>query len=280
MVVSARRDFEAGLLEQVDAAYNFARWAVGCAEEAEKVTVEVMLQALRGPTPRKGGLRAWLLNGMRLATLKMPQVVRVVMDSREADTFADLLVPSRKMSSIGARAAGMELGPSEVEKLRRATAGLPFEQREVVLLRDTEELSYREIAAILNISRQSMMLRLWEARDVLGLSLRGSVNAMTETISPAVADESARKISTRNVAEHAGGAQALIDSYIDAEVDIGTAAAFVEHIAHCRECAARLLERSKLVQQIHSVTVCSAPERLRNLIKAYWTLETKRNRSN
>jgi RNA polymerase sigma-70 factor, ECF subfamily len=257
VVTGAERDFESGLLDQIDAAYSFARWTVGHPAEAERVTSEVVLQALRNPPSRRNSLRGWLLNEIRVAAVgRQRDSPQVAAGNNQKQTFFDLLVPPGMNSSIAARAAGIDLQPAEVELLRRATAELPLEKREVIVLRDTQELSYREIATILGIPRGTMMSRLWRARDALGVSLRGPRN------NPVIHD----------------GAPALIDSYIDSEIDIATAAAFVEHVAHCHDCAKQLLERSRLVQQIHNVTVCRAPERLRKVIKVHWRVETQRNR--
>jgi len=59
----------------------------------------------------------------------------------------------------------------------------------------------------------------------------------------------------------------LIDAYIDAELDIGAAVTFAQHVAGCAQCANRLLHRSRLVQHVRLVAVCQAPEELRKRLR-------------
>jgi DNA-directed RNA polymerase specialized sigma24 family protein len=261
-VTNAKRDLETNLLDQLDGVYNFARWVVGHPADAERVTVEVMLQTLRNHPHLAGTLKTWLLNEMRIASIRQLRSNSLHGATGGqlqpgAQTFVDLVVPPRAKSSIGARATGTELSASEVEMLRRTIAELSLEHREVILLRDTEQLSYRDTTGILGVSQATMMTRLWRARDAVALGFLGT--------KPPLAPEHE-------------GAPALIDSYIDAEVDIVSAAAFVEHVAHCRDCAGRLLDRNRLVQQIRSVTACCAPARLRGLVQAYSSVEMQRRR--
>lgn len=250
----AKRDLYAVLLDQIDAAYNFARWALGHPAVAESVIEDVIVEGVRTRTACRGtSARTWVLREVRSAILRQR-------GSDPAHPFADFIIPSQVVSSIGARAAGMELPQSTVELLRRAVADLCLEQREMVLLRDTEGLAYREIAALTALPQSTIMSRLWQARDALESSLDGPCELTTAH------DE----------------ALALIDAYIDSEVDISTAATFVQHIAVCPECAQRLLSRSRLVQHIRNVTVCPAPESFRKRMRLRLSSETSgvQSRSN
>ena len=237
---SAKRERATLLLDQIDSAYNFARWALGHPKLAERVIENVISADVRARAPPAGNgtnTRTWLLREIRLAALRQPGY-------EVAPTFTDLVIPP-EASGIGARAAGRTLEQSAVEHLRRAVADLSLEQREVVLLRDTEGLTYREIAALTALPQSTVVSRLWRARDVLESFLyrAGPVTAQHHQ------------------------APGLIDAYIDAEVDISAAATFVQHIAGCPDCAHRLLSRSRLVQQIRDVTRCRAPENLRMRIQ-------------
>jgi RNA polymerase sigma factor (sigma-70 family) len=250
-ISSAKRELDTVLLHQIDAAYTFVRWAVADPQVAEEVIDEVITRIpryLEGLGAGNG--RVWILRMVRNAVLdrlhsNCPSAGRS--GPCESPAFDDLVAPPQPGSNIGARAAGLELQHSEVEVLRRAVADLSLEQREVVLLRDTTGLSYRDITAILAIPTGTMISRLWRARDTL--QVRGG--------------------NSDGLAMEHEDAPALIDAYVDAEVDIGTAAAFVQHIARCPDCAKRLLNRSRLVQHIRSVTLCRAPDALRSRVQQW-----------
>jgi DNA-directed RNA polymerase specialized sigma24 family protein len=237
-ITSTKRELDTVLLQQIDAAYTFARWALGHPVIAESVIADLMVSSHDTQAAHRASARARVLREVWLAAQRQPEC-------NAAQSFADLVVPARVASNIGARAAGIELQPAAVDSLRRAVAGLALEQREVVLLRDTEGMSYRETAALLGLPRSTMVSRLRQARDAL---------------------ESALEDSRELTPDH-DEAPALIDAYIDADVDIDTAAAFVQHIARCRVCAQRLLNRSRLVQHIRNVTMCRAPASLRKQIQ-------------
>jgi RNA polymerase sigma-70 factor (ECF subfamily) len=242
VVTRAKRELDTVLLQQIDSAYNFARWAMGHPAAAENVVEDLMTGTQRTQTGHRGTRgRAWVLQEVRIVALRR---LGAASCADPDQTFADLAIPAKVCSSIGARAAGIELQPSAVELLRRAVAGLSLEHREIVLLRDTEGLSYREIAGMTGLPQSALMARLSRARDTLEACLADPPAASTHE-----------------------GMLELIDAYVDAEVDIDTAVAFVQHIATCRDCACRVLNRSRLVQQIRSVTTCRAPDGLRKRIQ-------------
>ena len=241
VISSTKREMDAVLLHQIDAAYNFARWAVGHPGDAEEV-VEDAIARVPQKYLRAGSARVWVLRMVRTAALDRIQSVcrSAAPIPCEPGGFSDLIVP-QSSSTIGARAAGLELSHAEVETLRRAIADLALEQREVLLLKHTEGLPYRDIGTILAVAPATMMSRLWRARDTLQVRLGGApASSKDHEKSPTV-----------------------MDAYIDGEVDIDTAATFVQHVAQCRDCASRLLKRSRLVQHIRSVTMCRAPDELR-----------------
>jgi len=237
------------LLHEIDAAYTFARWSIGSPDRAAAAIQDATIRVLQYPQdcydghPRAGVLR--LVRSVVLNQIQSPGNPGRSLHELQPDAFGDLITPNS--FSIGARAAGVDLEPGEIEALRRGIADLGLEQREAVVLRDTQGLSYREIAAVLTIPLRTMVMRLSEARDALQGPLRYSCS---------------------RAASH-DRAPALIDAYIDAEIDIATAAAFVQHIAACRDCAIHLLNRSRLVQQIRTATQCCAPSELCRWMKLH-----------
>jgi RNA polymerase sigma factor (sigma-70 family) len=243
VISNAKRELDAVLLHLIDGAYTYARWAVGDPVEAERVVQNALTRVERSPKDLRGGsARVYVLRMVRTTVLDRIQSVSGNSSPLPSDprSFSDLTVPSQPGSNIGARAAGIALQQSDIKTLRTAIADLSLEQREVVLLRDTEGLSYRDIAAILVVSPSAITSRLWRARDRLQLCF-GAAHASS--------------------ADHERS-PTLMDAYIDAEIDIDTAATFVQHIAQCRHCTSRLLIRSRLVQHIRNVTQCRAPDEL------------------
>jgi len=166
---SLRNDsFEAVVLPHLDAAYNLARWLLRDKAAAEDVSQEAMLRALTYfPSFRGVNPRAWLLQIVRntaYGSLKLAHDTRLVpLASSAADTEGfGLDLPSGEddpeTSLIKSR---------DRCRVRRLIAGLPVELREVLVLRELEELSYKEIAEVTQTPLGTVMSRLWRARREL-----------------------------------------------------------------------------------------------------------------
>ena len=166
---SSRDDsFAAVVLPHLDAAYNLARWLVRDATAAEDVVQEAVLRALtyfssfRGVNPR-----AWLLQIVRNTAYASQSLDRGVAfvplgEPGEAGTVAGADLPADaddpETALIKARGA---------RQVRELIAALPVELREPLVLREFEELSYKEIAEIARIPIGTVMSRLWRARHLL-----------------------------------------------------------------------------------------------------------------
>ena len=153
-----RRRFEQLVLPHLGAAYNLARWLGG--RDAEDVAQDAMLRAFRAFDGFRGGdAKAWLLTivrnchytavGRRRKTVPLPE-------EGENDIASDAPDPER--STIDADRA---------RKLNRAIASLPDEFRETLVLREMEDMSYREIADITGAPIGTVMSRLARARALL-----------------------------------------------------------------------------------------------------------------
>ncbi|HUC12575.1 MAG TPA: sigma-70 family RNA polymerase sigma factor [Stellaceae bacterium] len=166
----ARSDsFTAAILPQLDAAYNLARWLMRDATAAEDVVQEAMLRALTYfPSFRSGNARGWLL-----------QIVRnTAYDALKLDRSARF-VPLAGTAAEGDEESGIDL-PSDADDpevtliksrdqhwLHEVLGGLPVELRETLVLRELEELSYKEIAEVTQTPIGTVMSRLWRARRAL-----------------------------------------------------------------------------------------------------------------
>lgn len=141
------------------AAYNLARWLARSHEDAEDIVQESFLRAYSGYDGFRGGdPKAWLLAVVRNTAMTWLKKNRnpamqheLVMDARDPNTGPE----------------GLVLKAADREKVRGALEQLPVEFREVVVLREFEELSYREIATISGVPLGTVMSRLSRGREWL-----------------------------------------------------------------------------------------------------------------
>jgi len=160
------QDFQRTFLPHLDAAYNLARWLMRNDSDAQDVVQEAYLRALRfSRTFRGGDARAWLLTIVRNAAFTWMR------RNRTADSPTSF--DEEQHSEAG------EATPVDIELIRKADAQvlrdaleeLPAEFREMVVLRDLEGLSYKEIAAVAEIPIGTVMSRLARARQRLKSAL-------------------------------------------------------------------------------------------------------------
>ena len=151
------------LLKHLGAAYNLARWLMRDESEAEDAVQEAYLSAISHFAGFRGGDgRAWVLTIVRNSCydrLKQKGASGQNMDFDEAIH-----------SAAGRQAPNPEtvlLLAERTELLRKSLAELPAEYREVLVLRELEQLSYREIANIASIPLGTVMSRLSRARQQL-----------------------------------------------------------------------------------------------------------------
>ena len=164
------RRFEETVTAHLDAAYNFARWLTRDERNAEDVVQEACLRAFRFLDSLRGeNARAWLLTIVRntyYTWLKKNQV-----------EILSVAFDEETMAAHGLDAVELEgsEGPAdrllEQQDARRlindALALLPDEFREVIVLRELEDMSYKEIARIADIPLGTVMSRLSRARKLL-----------------------------------------------------------------------------------------------------------------
>jgi RNA polymerase sigma-70 factor (ECF subfamily) len=165
---SPRESFEAAILPQLDAAHNLARWLMRDAGAAEDVLQETMLRALTYfPSFRGGNPRAWLLQIVRNTAydaLKLDRTTRFVplAGSSEDDDITGIDLPSGEDDPETTLIKSRDL-----RRLQELIGGLPIELRETLVLRELEELSYKDIAEVTQAPIGTVMSRLWRARRAL-----------------------------------------------------------------------------------------------------------------
>jgi RNA polymerase sigma factor (sigma-70 family) len=158
--------FEAEVLPHLDAAYRFARWLANSPSDADDVVQEAVLRAFRGFEGLRGSdVKAWLLAIVRNCHL-------TALDQRRRRAFQPL--PEEHDAQDGHHMIATTPDPEsdsmrhdEARMLDRLMSGLPSDQREVLVLREIEDMGYREIAQMTAVPIGTVMSRLARARAAL-----------------------------------------------------------------------------------------------------------------
>jgi RNA polymerase sigma-70 factor, ECF subfamily len=164
--------FEAAVLPHLDSAYNLARYLTRDVHDAEDVVQEAYLRALRYFGGYRGGdARAWVLAIVRNTFHTWRQRERHQDEAMEFDE-------DRHSEVIEGAHPGALLDTAlDREALERALERLPTEFREVLVLRELEGMSYKEIGTVVGVPVGTVMSRLARARERLRRSLLAGTDA-------------------------------------------------------------------------------------------------------
>jgi RNA polymerase sigma factor (sigma-70 family) len=158
----APRGFEDAVLPHLDAAFNYARWLTRNDADAEDVVQDACVRAMRYFTSLRGGdARAWLFAIVRNAWYSRLSRSATVMESTQLTDARD----DSADESLGPEA--LLLQQHAVARVRVALEQLPPDFREVIVLRELEGLSYKEIAAVVHVPIGTVMSRLARGRERL-----------------------------------------------------------------------------------------------------------------
>jgi RNA polymerase sigma factor (sigma-70 family) len=166
------RAFEEVVLPHLDAAFNYARWLTKSDADAEDVVQDAAMRALRFfSSLRNDDARAWLLTIVRntwYARLSKPGRVdlHAVLDHMKDERPDEQLDPEALM-----------IQQQAVKRVQRAIEELPVDFREVIVLRELEGFSYKEIAAVIGTPIGTVMSRLARGRERL-LTMLGPESTM------------------------------------------------------------------------------------------------------
>ena len=167
--------FEQTVLPHLNAAHNLARWLVQNQQDAEDVVQESFLRAFRFFEGYRGGdSRTWLLTIVRNSSYSWLQKNRAhelteSIDEAPEDLTADWASPESVL-----------MAEVDVQMVRDALRDLPLEFREVMVMRELEDLSYKEIALIADLPIGTVMSRLARGRKRLHALLTERMNLKTK----------------------------------------------------------------------------------------------------
>jgi RNA polymerase sigma-70 factor, ECF subfamily len=175
-------DFQSELFEELamplfDELYNFAHWLTQNREEAEDLVQETYVKALKGISSFQAGtnFRAWIYRILRNTFLTSRTGLRARMtESLDSEESAQYLAIETETPET------LSMSRSIAEAVQCALNGLAVHHREVLLLCDMEEMSYRELSQTLSIPIGTVMSRLSRARrtlrDTLALQFQKGMN--------------------------------------------------------------------------------------------------------
>jgi RNA polymerase sigma factor (sigma-70 family) len=207
------RRFQQMALPHLDAAYNLARWLCGNAHDADDVVQEAYLRAFRYfDTFHGDSMRPWLFAIVRRTWYSE---WRRRASSQEVAPFEDVQLGDESSDeTFEGWSRAIEdpetilIRDEDVRLVHAALETLPVEYREVLILRELEDLSYRDIATIADLPVGTVMSRLARGRRKLAAALHALEAASPATAaSPAPARKSADAWPTRRMPATPAAAQ-------------------------------------------------------------------------
>lgn len=162
--------FEVMILVHLDAAYNLARWLMRNEHDAEDVVQEAASKAFKYFESFHGDHgKAWFLSIVRNTCYNRFQQHRLQSLTTSLDEGEDEEQTQYADTADGPEATLIKM--QNIAQLDHAIAALPIEFREILVLRELEDLSYKVIADVAGIPIGTVMSRLSRARSLLRQAL-------------------------------------------------------------------------------------------------------------
>ena len=161
--------FEELAMPLFDQLYNFAYWLTQNREETEDLVQETYAKALKGFSSFQSGtnFRAWMYRILRNTFLTSRTGLKATMT-----VSLDVEEGGPALASVRETPETVFMERSDWQRVQRAIDDLPVAFREILLLCELEEMSYREIAETLSVPMGTVMSRLSRARKMLAERLR------------------------------------------------------------------------------------------------------------
>jgi RNA polymerase sigma-70 factor (ECF subfamily) len=162
------RYFELTMWPHMRAAFNLARWLVRNDHDAEDIVQESFMKAYKAQESFRGSeAKTWMLSIVRNTALDF-------LRRGKSSRTTTLDEPGYEQEDTSPDPERMLVDQSRREQVRQAISHLEGDFREVIVLREIEGLSYKEIASVLNIPMGTVMSRLSRARNLLLVELGGA----------------------------------------------------------------------------------------------------------
>ena len=163
------RRFELLALPHLDAAYNLARWLTRNDQDAQDVVQGALLRAMRYfYSFRADNARPWLLQIVRhtcFSWLKENRPAELMALEEGSEVDHEFAAPESDAPE------GVAIRNADRSRINLALAALPIIYRDVLILREMEDLSYKEIARIADVPIGTVMSRVARARDLMRRAL-------------------------------------------------------------------------------------------------------------
>jgi len=164
-----RAFFEQTVIPHLNAAYNLARWLTRNGDDAEDLVQEAYLRAFRSFDTFQGqDARAWLLAVVRNTCFTF-------LRKRGDQPTAEFDEQIHSAADTSPNAESILLNQAALGSLHDCLEGLPLEFREAIVLRELEELSYKEISDIARVPVGTVMSRIARGRKRLQQCLAGAL---------------------------------------------------------------------------------------------------------
>jgi RNA polymerase sigma-70 factor (ECF subfamily) len=165
--------FERDLLPHLNSAYNLARWLTRNEQDAQDIVQETYLRAFKAYHRFRGGdARPWLMKIVR-------NVYYTSVERSSSRQFVDLDEDLVTNDPRSANAEQLLIQESSAVLIRRALETLPTRSREILMLRELEGMSYKEISTIMDLPTGTVMSSLSRARARLRQSVTDLTKAQT-----------------------------------------------------------------------------------------------------
>jgi len=171
--------FERIILPHLDGAYGLARYLTRDPDLSQDIVQDAMLRAFRSFGQYRGGSpRAWLFAIVRnccrtIQSSESGRIALVIQEDDLSDT-SELELSNRQDYALNPEEEALR--KTEVECVRSAIEAIPEPFREVIVLRDLEDLTYAEIAEAIGIPMGTVMSRLSRGRAMLARELLPTVS--------------------------------------------------------------------------------------------------------
>jgi RNA polymerase sigma-70 factor (ECF subfamily) len=163
--------YEQKVLPHLDAAYNLARWLAGNDHDAQDVAQEASLRAFKFFGNFRGeNARAWLL------TIVRNTFYTWLRKNRPPENMVEISDETLDVEDVSPNPDTVNPPFADADAVRRALGELPLEFREIVILREMEGFTYKEIADLAELPIGTVMSRLARARKLLKNSLARKFN--------------------------------------------------------------------------------------------------------